>query len=117
METDLHTRHLEFADDYYTEALNELNRPAEDVVPFMVCQSARKSVSHYLMGFLLEHGGVFKAGESLEDLLEKCLELDPEFENLDLSMFEFGKDFEYSAGFKRMNRCMKQAYHTRELVL
>ncbi|THD66608.1 hypothetical protein E7Z59_12515 [Robertkochia marina] len=116
METTLIRSNFEQALQCLEAAKNELNRPAEDVVPFMVCRSARNSISHSLMGFLLKNDTVLNEGESLDVLLEKCRTLDKRFLEFDLSPLEFDKDEEYSAEPDKMESCIDLALFARQLA-
>jgi hypothetical protein len=104
------------ADQHLAAAKSELNRPAEDVVPFMVCRSTRYSISHYLQGFLLKNG--IEPGEeaTVEVLLEKCRAVDPAFNSFDLTAITFKKDDEYSALFDEMQNCVDLAEYAKQLV-
>lgn len=75
---------LDQADELFMTAQEELSRPEEDVVPYMVCRNAFKSVNKYLTGFLLKHGMEIHASMSLEVLLDRCREIDPRFNGLNL---------------------------------
>lgn len=75
---------LDQADELFMTAQEELSRPEEDVVPYMVCRNAFKSVNKYLTGFLLKHGMEIHASMSLEVLLDRCREIDPRFNSLNL---------------------------------
>ncbi len=107
---------FEQADQYLEAAKSELNRPAEDVVPFMVCRSVRHSISNYLQGFLLKHGIAFDEAATVETLLEKCRDLNSKFDGFDLSAITFAKDDEYSAAFDEMENCIDLAMHAKKLV-
>jgi HEPN domain-containing protein len=104
------------ANQHLATAKTELNRPAEDVVPFMVCRSSRYAISHYLQAFLLTHAVAFEAEDSAEELLKKCLTVDDSFKNLDLRAITFVRDEEYSALFDQMQNCILLAENTKELV-
>ena len=75
---------FEQAEQLLELAKNELNRPAEDVVPYMVCRSARNSIAHYLMGFLMEKNETFYEEDTVEVLLKKCQNISNKFKNFDL---------------------------------
>ena len=77
---------LDQADELFLTAQEELSRPEEDVVPYMVCRNAFKSVNKYLTGFLLQHGMEIHASISLEVLLERCREIDARFKDLNLDL-------------------------------
>ncbi|MDH3708297.1 MAG: hypothetical protein OER04_00340 [Cyclobacteriaceae bacterium] len=72
------------ADELFQIAQNELSRPEEDVVAYSVCRNAFKSVNKYLSGFLLRHGIDIHASMSLDVLLNRCREIDPRFNKLNL---------------------------------
>ncbi len=38
------------------EASNELYRPEEDVVSYLVCKNSQYAIENYLKGFLLKNG-------------------------------------------------------------
>lgn len=116
MDTEQIKSKLEKADRHLAEARNELNRPAEDVVPFMVCRSARYSISNYLQGYLLKHQTEFDPEASVEALLEKCRAIDTQFKSFDLSAITFAKDDEYSAEFDQMEGCINLAEHAKTMI-
>lgn len=116
METNQIKTKLEQANQHLEMAKSELNRPAEDVVPFSVCRSARYSISHYFQGFLLKSGIKFNEEDSVETLLEKCRAIDSTFNNVDLSAITFAKDYEYSADFNEMENCIELAEQAKQLV-
>lgn len=73
------------ADDMLDLAREELFRPEEDVVNYMVCKNAYKAISKYLAGFLMQKGIDIPTSLSIGDLLQRCREVGPEFKNLDLT--------------------------------
>ncbi len=107
---------FEQADQYLEAAQSELYRPVEDVVPYMVCRSARHAISHYLQGYLLKHGIESTEGASLKNLLEKCRTIESTFNSLDLSPITFNRDDEYSAEFHEMKNCIELATVVKQLV-
>lgn len=107
---------FEQADQFLEAAQSELNRPAEDVVPYMVCRSARKSISHYLKGFLLKHGNEFNEEETVESLLNKCRNINNTFHSFDLGPITFSRDDEYSAEYNRMKSCIDLAAYAKQLA-
>nr|WP_297789586.1 HEPN domain-containing protein [uncultured Allomuricauda sp.] len=116
MDTNLIKTKFEQADQFLEAAQSELNRPAEDVVPYMVCRSARKSISHYLKGYLLKHGVESNEDDTVEVLLNKCQEINEKFNDFDLSPLKFNSDDEYSAEFDEMQNCIDLAAYAKELV-
>ena len=116
MDTNQIKSKFEQADQYLEAAKGELNRPAEDVVPYMVCRSARNSIAAYLKGFLLKQGEGFPEEVSAEQLLEKCRAINSNFNEIDLSAITFTKDEEYSAEFDKMESCIDLALFARQLA-
>ncbi|MCA6074039.1 hypothetical protein [Fulvivirga sedimenti] len=76
---------LESADELYYAAKEELCRPEEDVVPYMVCNNAYKSVGKYLTGYLLKKGIEIHSSMSPDVLLNLCRDVDSRFNDLHLS--------------------------------
>jgi hypothetical protein len=107
---------FEQAEQCLASAQTELNRPAEDVVSIMVYRSVQKSITHYLMGFLLKNNTAFDEGDTLEVLLQKCKAIDSKFNNFDLSPLTFTKISKYSNEFDQMENCMNLARYTKKLV-
>lgn len=116
MDTNQIKAEFDQADQHLAAAKSELNRPAEDVVPFMVCRSARYSLSYYLKGFLLKHQINFEEEVSVETLLEKCRVINDKFNELDLSLITFAEDHEYSADFDEMEGCINLAEYAKQLA-
>lgn len=116
MDTNQIKTKFEQADQFLEAAQSELNRPAEDVVPYMVCRSTRNSISHYLKGFLLKNRTEFDEEDTVEILLNKCQTINSEFNRFDLDAITFSSDDEYSAKFDEMKRCIDLAIYTKELV-
>jgi len=75
---------FEQADRLFNSAQEELCRPEEDVVPYLICRNAFLAVNKYLIGYLLKYEIDHNATMSLEVLLEQCRTTDPKFYNLNL---------------------------------
>lgn len=104
------------ADQYLEAARNELGRPAEDIVPYMVCRNARNSLSGYLSGFLLVNGIKGDDAASPEILLSRCRSVSNKFRDFDLSAMNFLNDEEYSASQSQMESCIDLAEKAKQLV-
>jgi len=78
---------LQEAEDHYDAAWEEMARPEEDVVVYMVCKHAYNSVQHSLFGLLHRHGISEYPINSLQALLNECQKVDERFHALDLSPF------------------------------
>lgn len=75
---------LEEADEMLETAKEELCRPEEDVVHYMVCKHAYKAITKYMAGYLIGQGQAVSHSSSISDLLEKCRNINPTFQKLNL---------------------------------
>lgn len=71
--------HFKKAADQLRQANEELHKPNEDVVSFLVCKNSVKSIENQLKGFLAQRGFDTHENESLDHLLERCRLLDKKF--------------------------------------
>ena len=94
---------FEQANRLINSAQEELCRPEEDVVPYLVCRNAFLSVNKYLIGYLLMHEIDHNATMSLEILLEQCRAIDPKFNNLNLDSLYNANIHEYDDVWMDMN--------------
>lgn len=72
------------ADVLLSTAKEELCRPDEDVVQYMVCKHAYKAIEKYMAGFLVKNGVRIHNSLSIPDLLNQCRTIDPKFKQLNL---------------------------------
>lgn len=78
--------------DHAIEKLNEANqelyRPEEDMVSFLVCKNSQYAIENYLKGYLLQQG--FEPGnyKTIGVLFEECKKINKNFERVDLSNFD-----------------------------
>lgn len=72
------------ADVLLDTAKEELCRPDEDVVHYMVCKHAYKAIEKYMAGFLVKNGVRIHNSTSINDLLGQCRTIDPGFKKLNL---------------------------------
>jgi hypothetical protein len=110
---------LDEAHAYYDTAQEELYRPEEDLVPFMICRSAFKSTGNYLAAYLFHEGIDVKDSMPLEYLLEACLEKNSRFNELNLDLLFYGNAHSVdivNADIDTMNKYLKIAAQTRDLV-
>jgi HEPN domain-containing protein len=75
---------LSEADVLFDTAKEELCRPDEDVVHYMVCKHAYKAIEKYMAGFLIKKGVRIQNSTSIHDLLGQCRSIDSNFEKLNL---------------------------------
>ena len=90
------------------EANDELCRPAEDVVAFMVCQNSHIAIENYLKGFLIENGIEPEASASVDSLYEQCKAMNRNFDKVNLSGFECEAhqlDSRFCNGVTNVSRC------------
>jgi HEPN domain-containing protein len=73
------------ADILLEKAKEELCRPDEDVVKYMVCKHAYKAIEKYMAGFLVKNGVRIHNSTSISDLLNQCRTIDSGFEKLNLN--------------------------------
>ena len=77
---------VEQAEEFFQTAQEELYKPEEDVVRYMVCKSAFNAVLKYLTAYLQERSIPIGQEETLESILELCRKDDPKFNNLALEL-------------------------------
>ena len=70
------------------EANEELFRPEEDIVSYVVCKNSQVAVENYLKGFLLQNGVDPSNFKTIDSLYEKCKSINKNFEKVNLSDFE-----------------------------
>lgn len=70
------------------EANQELFRPEEDMVSFLVCNNSQYAIENYLKGYLLQNGVPPDNYKSIEVLFEECKAINKNFEKVDLTFFE-----------------------------
>jgi len=70
------------------EANEELFRPEEDIVSFMVCKNSQFAVENFLKGFLLQNGVDPSNFKTIDSLYEKCKSINKNFEKVNLSDFK-----------------------------
>lgn len=75
---------LRMAKHFQESAFDELARPEEDVVHYMVCQSAHHSALQYLKAYLLTKEVELIEHPSLNELIRHCKLIDPKFDKLQI---------------------------------
>lgn len=107
------------ADQLLQLAKDELLKGDKDVVPYMACSSARNSIKKFLTGYLLRNGIENKGVLSIENLLEKCQAIDPEFKNLDIYNMYCSNET-HDANFcvypEQVEKCINLATQTKKMV-
>ena len=94
------------------EADQELCRPEEDVVSFLVCKNAQSAVENFLKGFLLQNGVDVSNYNSIDVLYDQCKAVNKNFEKIDLSNFScksHESDSSYCNGLSNVSNCFDTA--------
>jgi hypothetical protein len=117
----LTTRELyEHADELISAAEHELDRAEEDVVIHLVCNNSRLSISHLLIGFLLEKNIPVRPPASIASLQRQCQSIDPRFNELDLDHMACryqATGSAYCLECTHFNACLKAAQQVHDVVL
>ena len=69
------------------EANEELCRPEEDVVSYLVCKNSQYAIESFLRGFLLRNNVEPAGDESINTLYKRCVALNDKFKEVDLQDF------------------------------
>ncbi|MCB9246571.1 MAG: hypothetical protein H6606_09085 [Flavobacteriales bacterium] len=110
---------IKLAHDYYDTAYEQYCKPEEDLVPYMVCRSAYKSVGNYLAAYMFHRGLMVKDEMTLQFLLKSCQDLNPAFNELDLDLLFYGNAHHEEVLFAddvTMHKYMDLSTATRDLV-
>jgi len=95
---------LNSAVDHLRLANEELLRPEEDVVCFSACKHAQLATLNFLQGYLLQQG--FKPSDdmTIQDLYEKCMKINPNFEKVDLEAMACKNQFTKGNDCNELNK-------------
>ena len=94
------------------EANEELFRPEEDIVSYVVCKNSQFAVENYLKGFLLQNGVDSINFKTIDSLYEKCKSINKNFEKVNLSGFECEAhqlDSRFCSSVTNVSRCFNIA--------
>ena len=84
MESNQGKQLLEEAGGLIERALDELDRPEEDVVRVLICRNANQAINKYLQGYLMMQGELLHADDNISDLVKRCVEKDQDFASLNI---------------------------------
>ncbi|MEN8788683.1 MAG: HEPN domain-containing protein [Flavobacteriaceae bacterium] len=90
------------------EANDELCRPEEDVVAYMVCKNSQVAIDHFLRGYLIKHGVEPSKEANIDELHGQCKAINPHFERIDLAGFDcqaHSLESRYCSGTEKVSRC------------
>jgi hypothetical protein len=114
------TNLIQEADAALQVASKERMRPEEDVVAYSVCHNSRLSIRLYLASYLQKQGVDAEAGWSINDLLQKCAAVNPEFSKVDVSEIECrggkGDRNEYCLAVAQVTNCFEAATEVKKLI-
>ena len=104
--------HFKKARRQMNKANEELYKPKEDVVSFLVCKNSLNAIENYLKGYLSKRGFDTKEADSLDLLLERCRLLDKKFNRIDLGVIECSAHPDhdrYCEDVEKVNSCFQTA--------
>ncbi len=90
------------------EANDELCRPEEDVVSFMVCKNSQVAIEHFLKGYLMQNGIEPSIDATIDVLYEQCKGINEHFNRIDLAGFDcqaHSLESRYCSGTEKVSRC------------
>jgi len=93
-------------------ANQELFKPNEDVVGYSVCKNSQVAIESYLKGYLQHRGFTTHDEEQLEGLLNRCKDLDPKFNRIDMSVIDCKAakmDSRYCSDVEKVSTCFDVA--------
>jgi HEPN domain-containing protein len=70
------------------EANEELLKPKEDVVSYLVCKNAQHAIENFLKGFLMQNGIDANNYKTIDSLYNKCKTINKNFKEINLSDFD-----------------------------
>ncbi len=94
------------------EANEELCRPEEDVVAYLVCQNSQIAIGKFLKGFLLQNRRTIENEQTIDDLYASCLAINDNFKEIDLAGFDCqasNLESRYCSGPGKVSRCFEIA--------
>lgn len=90
------------------EANEELFRPKEDVVSFLVCKNAQHAIENYLRGYLYEHDVDASVYITIDSLYKQCIKINRRFNDIDLSDFNckiHDTDTRFCSEVSKVSKC------------
>lgn len=105
------------ANELFGLAKEELARPEEDVVCYLVCHNVFKAIEKYLSAFITLQGKEINASYSIEHLLRECRLIEPKFHELNLdALYKKDLNEDVYMDMSTVNHYMALAEQTRSLV-
>ena len=106
--------HFEKAQKQLSDADQELYKPMEDVVSFLVCKNSRFAIENYLKGYLIQRGFETKSEETLDHLLKRCRLLNKKFNHINIDTIDCSIDqnsTKYCDDINKVKSCFDAANH------
>ena len=107
-----HKSHFNMAKEQLHTANEELFKPEEDVVTYLVCKNSQRAIENNLKGYLTLRGFETHENESLEGLLNRCISLNSKFKNIDLNVIDCKAskiDSRYCNEVSKVSSCFEAA--------
>ncbi|MEN8187621.1 MAG: HEPN domain-containing protein [Bacteroidota bacterium] len=104
--------HFNEAKEQLKIANEELFKPEEDVVSYLVCKNSQYAIVNYLKGFLSQRGFETHENETIEGLFERCKSLDSKFNKIDLNTIDCKAhkiDSRYCEDVNKVSSCFDAA--------
>ncbi len=105
-------KHFDKAQEQLHIANEELYKPKEDVVSYLVCKSSQHAIENYLKGYLSQRGFETSENETMEGLLSRCKSMDSKFNPIDLKTIDCRShkiDSNYCQSVKKVTSCYEAA--------
>lgn len=104
--------HFELAENKLKIANEELFKPEEDVVSYLVCKNSQYAIEAYLKGYLNHRGFETHDKETLEGLFERCKSLDSKFGAIEIGVINCRAsniDSRYCTDVAKVSSCFNTA--------
>ncbi|MEN8124456.1 MAG: HEPN domain-containing protein [Bacteroidota bacterium] len=104
--------HFDKAREQLKIANEELFKPEEDVVTYLVCKNSQYAIENYLKGYLTQRGFETHDNETLEGLMKRCITIDAKFKNIDFQAINCRAhiiDSTYCDDVDKVSSCFKTA--------
>lgn len=104
---------FEEAVDKLNEANEELFRPKEDIVSYLVCKNSQRAIENFLKGYLLKNNIDPSNLKTIDSLYEQCVKINGKFKKVNLSEFQCkssqNMDSRYCNEVSKVSNCFDMA--------
>lgn len=94
------------------QANQELYKPEEDIVSFLVCKNSQFAIENYLKGYLLKHGVEPSEFKTIDSLYKQCVVINKAFKKVNLSQFDckiHRTELRYCNAVSKVSHCFEVA--------